>query len=409
MAEPDGIAGTVDFKHWADEGLKERSFERWKELRAELGRSFDVESGLPSAEDATWRYLTTYEDILDALRDYKRFARGTLQPGIERGMPLIPAELDPPDLGKYRALLLPPFSAAAVREIENNIRQHCRALVERFVDDGHCDFVSQFSTLYPTGVFMDLMGIPQKELPEYARLMEIITRSPLDDSGNQRVILEAEQEVAERVLAIIAERKATPGDDLVSQLIAAKIDGAPMPLHELLSMCMILLRGGLDTVVTQLAHLFAHLAQTPALRQRIVEEPESVPKIVEESLRFHGITVTARRTASDMEVGGCPIREGRRVILPIGAANRDPSKFPDPDRFDPDRRNGHHIAFGAGPHSCIGIHLAKAELRIALEEWHRLIPEYRIENERPLRYFMTDAFVGVEGLKLEWDVTAFAA
>jgi cytochrome P450 len=389
------------FKHWTDRGFIERGFSRWNELR-ERGRCITTDSGLPGGEDSTWQYLTNYEDIFVALRDFETFPRGQVQPGVERTMVLIPAELDPPEINKYRSLLIRPFSVQSVNAMEEDIRDFCRSLVEKVAAAQECEFVADFAAVYPTGIFLKLMGISLDELPDYARLMDIVTRSPYDNEEQKAVIMAAEYEVVERVLALIAKRTEQPGDDLVSHLIGSEVDGRKLNGEELLSMCLILLRGGLDTVVTQLSHMFGHLANDPALRRRIIEEPSCIPKVVEEFLRFYGITTTSRHAAHDVEFAGCPIKAGQRVVIPLAAANLDSAKFPDANTFDPDRSRNTHLAFGAGPHSCMGIHLARAELRIALEEWHKLIPDYRIKDNAKMKYFMADAILGVDGLALEW-------
>jgi len=184
--------------------------------------------------------------------------------------------------------------------------------------------------------------------------------------------------------------------------LTCKVDNRLLTHEELLSISLTLLRGGLDTVVAQLGHVFAHLAQDATLQERIGEDPASIPKIVEEMLRFYAIGVMSRRVAHDRELAGCPMKTGDRVMLPCMAANRDVSKFKDADTFDPDRARTAHLAFGAGPHSCLGIHLAKLEIRVALEEWIQRIPEFSLKDGTEPELVTTDAFIGMRKLMLEW-------
>lgn len=398
---PIAADGLGSFQHWKDSAIKARSFAAWDELRLKAGRVFATDPARTGRTDGAWWYLLGYEDILGAFRDFKNFPFGEVQPGAD-GFRSLPAEVDPPEHGKYRNLLNGLFSVGAVKAMEGDIRTFCQTLIAEFRARGECDFMVDFANRFPTSIFLSLLGLPQENLPYYADLMERVTHPALDDDLGSVSILEAQAELVERFTAIIADRRTNPGDDLISYLLTCEVDGRPLDEGELLSISLTLLRGGLDTVVAQLGHVFAHLANDTALRRRIRADPECVPRIVEEMLRFYSIGVMSRRVAQDLEFAGCPMKARDRVMLPCMAANRDASKFDNADRFDPDRKRTPHLAFGAGPHSCLGIHLAKLEIRIAIEEWIAAIPDFRIKAGTRAEVFMTDAFIGMAKLELEW-------
>ena len=176
----------------------------------------------------------------------------------------------------------------------------------------------------------------------------------------------------EHMNTVLDERRARRQDDIVSYLLDVEIDRRPLDDTELQQICTLLYAAGLDTVAGELGYMFLHLAEHPEHRRRVVAEPECIPAFVEETLRIYSIVTTNRIVTRDVEFAGCPMKAGDRVLLSMPAADRDPRQFPDADTFDLDRASNRHIAFAAGPHRCLGSHLARLELRVAVEEWHRL-------------------------------------
>ncbi len=187
-----------------------------------------------------------------------------------------------------------------------------------------------------------------------------------------------------------------------------EIDGEPVEDDDLLSCLLLLFMAGLDTVAAQLSYGMHHLAATPADRERLVADPSLVPVAVEEMLRTFPIVQTARKVTTDIEFHGCPLRAGDMVVFPLGSANRDEQTFPDGTEFALDRGFTRHIAFGAGPHRCLGSHLARQEMAIAIEEWHRRIPDYRLDPDREAREHGGGVY-GLDGLPLVWDTAGHRA
>lgn len=169
---------------------------------------------------------------------------------------------------------------------------------------------------------------------------------------------------------------------MVTRLLEARIDGKPIPEEDILTICLTLMLAGLDTTRSALGYIYAHLARNDADRQAIIDNPDLIPRAVEEFLRIYPLVFQVGREVQEpVEFHGLDLQPGDVVWLGIAQANRDPRKFPEPDRFIPDRKGvNQHIAFGAGPHRCLGMHLARLELAIVLREWHKRIPHYRIKE-----------------------------
>jgi cytochrome P450 len=185
---------------------------------------------------------------------------------------------------------------------------------------------------------------------------------------------------------VVADRRDEPGDDLVSELLLAEIDGAPLTSKHVLGTCFLLLMAGIDTTWSSIGSSLLHLATHPADRDRLVAEPELIPTAVEELLRAYAPVTMARVATSDTEIGGCPVHAGDKVLLPFPAGNRDPGKFDRPDEVIIDRARNRHFAFGIGIHRCLGSNLARMELAVAIEAWLERFPRFELEPGAEVRW-----------------------
>jgi cytochrome P450 len=349
--------------------------------------------------------VVNYEGILEVLQHPEKFSNSVvtaLDPDPQYKW--IPEMLDGDEHLQWRQQLGPLFSPKAVEKLEAKVRERAIDLIEEIVakDQGKCDLMAEFAQRYPTTIFLELMGLPVDELDQFMEWEHAILHTPTDGSEtSQQLRLEAMQSVMGRFAAIIAERRVEPRDDIVSKALMFQIDGKPVSDEDLLSFCLLMFMAGLDTVAVSLGWIFRHLAGHPEDRQRIVDEPELIPSAVEEFLRAYAIVIPARKVVQDTEIQGCPMKAGDMVNIPLAGATRDETVFPDAQSVDIERRPNNHIAFGAGPHRCLGSHLARRELRIALEEWHQRIPEYRLTPGSEL--FETGGQLGLTSLPLEWD------
>jgi len=311
----------------------------------------------------------------------------------------IPEMLDPPVHTKWRQFLAPEFAPNPMTHLEPKVRARCVELIERFADRGHCDFLNEFAYRYPTTIFMELMGLPLDGLEQFLVWEEDILHNPGVDDGTRA--LNAMMAVQDYFREIYAQRRAHPQDDLVTLSLSWRIDGEPVAEADLLAWCLLMFMAGLDTVAIQLSYSFWHLATHDADRARLVSEPGLIPSAVEEFLRAYSFVPTQRKVMRDTDFHGCPVKAGDMTLFAIPAACRDPHLFENPDEVILDREPNNHIAFGAGPHRCVGSHLARRELRIALEEWHRIIPDYRLDPE--VDVVEHGGMFGIDSLSLRWD------
>lgn len=322
----------------------------------------------------------------EVLRHPEVFSSSTTAHDMKTRRPLIPLQVDPPDHRKYRKLLDPLFAPQRVRELEHEVTHLVNELVDGFVGEEVIDFTERFSTPLPSQVFLTLFGLPMAELARFLAMKDGAIR-PDHVVGHEFGHPETEayqQRNADAIYdffdQVIAERRAAePRDDLIDHFLHVEVDGDRLTHDEILDICFLFLIAGLDTVTASLDCIFGYLADHPDARRRIVEHPDSVPAMVEEMLRWETPVMGAARVATrDAEVAGFAVEAGEQVMVLLGAANVDAREFPDGDHLVWDREVNRHLAFGGGVHRCLGSHLARLELRIALREWHRRIPEYSV-------------------------------
>ena len=349
--------------------------------------------------------LSSYETVHYAMQHYELFATApsvNIPAGLGQRRPLLPMEVDPPVQSRYRALLLPVFSPGRMKSIEGRIRDVADSLIDGFIGEGECDFVTDFAEQLPTVIFTQMMGLPLDQGPRFHNWKNILLHGHHDDPDGQ-IRARAGKELNEYLVALLEERKLAPGDDIISTLHAAEVDGDKLTDEEILDMTYLLFLAGLDTVASSLGLHFLHFAQRPDLRAQLRDDPEIIPLAVEEMLRVESLILAGRTATQDVEIGGQLIRKGDRVLINTVAAGRDPEMFTDPDEIRFDRGRSRHVAFGVGPHRCAGSHLARIELAIAYEHWHRRIPEYRIRDGVTIARHASSV-AGISTLPLVWDM-----
>ncbi|WP_007508474.1 MULTISPECIES: cytochrome P450 [Pseudofrankia] len=300
--------------------------------------------------------------------------------------PLIPIEYDPPEHRKYRKLINPVFSPAAVERWKEPVTRLVHELIDGFIDADEIDFARQFSTPLPSQIFLTLLGLPLEDLPTFLRLKDGIVRPSVllglppnhpDVKAHQRATA---QEIYAYYDKVLDERESGRRDDLLSHLLDVEVDGERLTRDELLDICFLFLTAGLDTVSASLETFMAYLAEHPERRAEVVASPDNIDNVIEELLRYESpVMLVSRFATTDTELAGCPVHEGEQVYVFIGAANLDEEELPDAGEVRFDRAVNRHIAFGGGVHRCLGSHLARLELRIILREWHARIPHYQIK------------------------------
>lgn len=340
--------------------------------------------------------LSRYDDVLWALRNPEIFSSEMdMQLALGNKRPMIPQQVDPPAQTRYRKLLDPHFSRRKMAQIVPDIRRHANALIDGFIDAGECEFDEAFAIPLPCSAFLSLLGLPFEELDLFLELKDGIIRpnkiapelNPFDIEGSKRVREQTGERIYGYFEKVLDERAAQPREDLLSALLRSEIDGEKLTRSEILDICFLLLLAGLDTVTATLGCNIAYLASNPEQRRRIVDDSSLIPGSVEELLRWETpVTAVPRIATRDVQVGEHTIEKGQLVTLLIGAANTDATHFADADSVDFERERNIHMAFGAGAHRCLGSHLARMELQVAMEEWHRRIPEYAIKPGETPRY-----------------------
>jgi cytochrome P450 len=321
-------------------------------------------------------FINDYELLFEAARDTGLFSsRALTLPALPAGLEprVIPVSLDPPEHGAFRLPLMKAFAPAKVKELEPFIRTFADELIDAVAADGRCDFVDAVAEPMPVIIFMKFMGLDTSRLREFRTWVYDM----LSNDDERRV---RSHKVIEAMLSeVIAARRAEPRDDMISRLIAGTVHDRPIGDDELLAYCLLLFAAGLDTVANSLSFTMQHLARDPALQDRLRAEPGMIPEAVEEFLRLYAVANIVRVVARDGEFGGASLRAGERVLLVLPTGNYDPKRFPEPARFDLDREDKAHISFNAGPHRCVGSHLARLELTLMLQQWFARMPNVALD------------------------------
>ena len=352
-------------------------------------------------------------EVDEALRNTDVFTSNMSAVDLQNVRPLIPLQIDPPDHKKYRKILDPLFAPRRVAELEEPVTALVNELIDALGDRTEIDFAADFSTRFPTHVFLTLLGLPLENLPTFLAMKDGIIRPNyvVGAAFGSPEAVAHQKATADSIYAyfdeVLDEREREPRDDLLSEFLVTEVDGVRLTRHEILDICFLFLIAGLDTVTATLDCMFAFLAENPDHRRQIVEEPELIPSAVEEMLRWETpVMGIVRAAVADAEIAGCPVKKGDHVIALIGAANTDEDSVDDADEVRFDREVNRHIAFGGGIHRCLGSHLARLELRIALREWHRRIPDYSVPEGHELVY--TAGIRSIEHFPLVLDQPATA-
>jgi cytochrome P450 len=321
-----------------------------------------------------------------------------LPPDIGR-LPLpTPINLDPPAHTIYRAPLQAAFSPKAMIARKEEVRALANSLIDAVIDQGHCDFMPDIAEPLPVQVFLKMMGLPLERQAEFRKLVHEFlapTENPMDIIGRMRSVADA---MKDEILA----RQTAPQDDLISLLWRAQIDGKPMTYELMEDFGVLLFIAGLDTVINGMGFGIRHLARNPDLQKTLRANPKLITEAAEEILRRYTFTVPSRRVAKDSVFAGLEFKEDDRVMIFLPAADLDPREFANPELFDMNRENKVHIAFGAGPHRCLGSHLARVELQVIYEQMLARLPEFRLDDTKPAR-FHAGNIIDIDSLAIRWD------
>ena len=322
-------------------------------------------------------FPTRYDDVRAVAYDTEHFSsrRIVVREQPPPRIPAPPITSDPPGHRADKHLLLPAFTPDQIKLHEPRARKICGKLIDRFAGKDGCDAAVDYAQELPVRMIAHMMGLPEEEGELFRKwIYEILVAGITQPALMMRAI----EESSAYFNAEIEKRKAAPGDDIISYLVSARIDGHPIEPERLLGTLRLILVAGIDTTWSAIGSCFWHLARHPEDRRRLVAEPELIPTAVEEFLRAYAPVTMAREVVKATTIGGCPFKEKQMVLLSFPAANRDPAVFPDADRVVIDRTENRHVAFGLGIHRCIGSNLARMEITVALQEWLKRIPEFSL-------------------------------
>jgi cytochrome P450 len=351
-----------------------------------------------------------HEAAFQVSRDWDRFSSEILPremlaqmmamapPGMKHIPRSVPITLDPPDHTRYRIPLAAPFGPKAIKARTEEIRALAGDLIDAVKAQGHCDFIAAVAEPLPVQVFLKMMGLPLERLAEFRRLVHVVLAPGMLDlaesAGRMRLVADAIDDV-------ILARKDDPKDDLISLLWNAQIEGEEMTLERMEDFGVLLFIAGLDTVINGIGFGVRRLASDLDLQDQLRADPALIPDAVEELLRRYSFTIPMRRVAQDIDFFGFPLKENERIAMYLPGADLDPAAFREPERFDM-ARDENHIAFGAGPHRCLGSHLARLELQVLYQEVLARLPTFRLDAERPAT-FHAGNIIAMDSLPLRWD------
>jgi len=353
-----------------------------------------------------------YEALLNAYRDTETFSSSfatpeqmkamaaSRPPGTPRVPQARPINLDPPEHTKYRTPLQRTFSPKAAVAMKEDITKLAKELIDAVADKGRCDFMPAVAEQLPVQVFIKMFGLPLERHAEYRLLAKEHLASIAADAA---AVAAKSLRIVDVMRDTIDERRQHPQNDILSMLWQTTLDGHPATMHDMEDYAVLLFIAGLDTVVNGMGLTMRHLATHPELQDELRSNPKIIPEAVEEMLRRYTFTVPVRRVAKDVVYEGAPMKAGERVLMYDPAADLDPKKFPNPEGYDLQREDKTHIAFGAGPHRCLGSHLARVEMQIIVEVALSRLRNIRLDPEHPPRYHGGHV-IGPDSLSLVWDV-----
>jgi cytochrome P450 len=338
--------------------------------------------------------VTEYDEVFEAARSDQVFSSARSPHGGEGlatvipKVPVhlhIPVELDPPRSRPYRKILNPKTSPDAISALVPRIQDWTTWFIDQVIEDGKCDFASVIGV--PAVVTLDWLGLDTSDWRRYSSALHAVLANQPDSPEHRHAVEVDLPWITEQIRAAIDDRRQRPRDDLISWIVAAEIDGAPISTDDAYSMIELLISGGVGTTASLVSQALVHLARHPEQREELRADPTLLERAVEEFLRaFSPTQALARTVTREVTLGGCPLQPGDRVLLAWASANRDPSAFENPDVVDIGRWPNRHAGFGIGVHRCAGAHLGRAMARELLGQVLRRMPDYEIDLDAVQTY-----------------------
>jgi cytochrome P450 len=401
QARPDNVPAdrVYDVDMYALDGIEDGYHEAWKRVQQ------------PGVPDLIWTprtgghwIATTGDTVREIYSDPTRFSSENIWLPKEAGekYEMVPTRMDPPEHTPYRKTLDKGLSLAQIRLVEDRVRKIAADLVDQIAPRGRCDFSADYANVFPIRVFMALADLPMEDVPRLAAFAKQMTRPEGDTPEQQAATLEAGNKgFFDYVDPIIRARRGGTGDDLITTMVNAEINGAPITHEKALGLVSLLLLAGLDTVVNFLSFMMIYLARHPEMVAELRTDELKLKRSAEEMFRRFPVVSEARMVARDQSYRGVELKRGDMILLPTALHGLDDQENHDPLTVDPDRRGISHSTFGGGPHRCAGLHLARMEAIVTLEEWFKRIPEFRLQDgARPI--YHSGIVAAVDNVPLVW-------
>ena len=337
-------------------------------------------SGMPHEESKPVFMVYRHEEVQQMLRDNETFSSAIIIDafGDVLGKHVM-LGMDEPEHGRHRSLVSKAFSQKALARWEDElVGKVGNELIDRFADRGRAELVKEFTFPYPSQIIAGLLGLPREDYPQFQRWSISLLSFTINPERGRA----ASNTLREYFVPILAARREEPRDDLISGLAQAEIDGEKLSDEEIFSFLRLLLPAGVETTYRSLGNMLFGLLSNPDQLDAVRADRSLLPQAIEEAVRWEPPLLAITRVATrDTELAGVPIPAGSSVMPMLGAANRQDDRYPDPDRFDIFRSARAHIGFGHGVHACLGMHLARLEMRVALNLLFDRLPHLRLDPD----------------------------
>ncbi|WP_067904322.1 cytochrome P450 [Nocardia vaccinii] len=363
-----------------DDNVQSRLYSEYERLRAR--------SRVARGEKYGGYYmLTRYEDVKSALLKPDQFIsrQGVTIPPYGLPIPSIPIEADPPEHRDYRSLLMPLFRGPHIAQLAEHVTEVTEKLIDDFIEQGYADLKKDLCEVVPSKMTEEFLGLADGEWQTLRSFGPVLLQTSRDELLSENAT--AAKGLMEFFSGVLDRKRQDPGDDLLTLLVNGEIKGEPMSSDEILGMAIMVGEAGHATTIRALTSTFLYLGEDLELRRQLIDDLSRVPSLIDEILRLESpVQLFARTVAADMEFAGTHFTTGDRVGMLFGCANRDEDVFDHAHTVDLDRKPNPHLSFGVGIHRCIGEPLARAEMKVVIEQVLRRIPDYSINPDAKLSW-----------------------
>lgn len=407
VPKPDHVPDALvyDFDFHFDPALKENAHERILQIANEAPEIFWTPRHgghwIMRGHHAVYKAQRDPDSFSNSPFDYEQVKAMNETLDDDHKMLLgLPITVDPPIHTIYRAPLNKTFSPKNMLALKDSIRELAVELIEKVKPDGRCEFMTAIAEPMPVQIFLSMFGLPLERQAEYRQLVDEHMRTPL--TSDQKQTMMRQRKIAMVLRDTILARREEPQDDIISMLWQTELDGKAPTLNDIENYCVILTIAGLDTVMNGMGLGVRHLAMNPDLQAQLRSDLSLVPEAAEELLRRYTFTVPPRFVTADLEFEGVAMKKGEMALMFLPAADLDAEEFATPAEYNLARENKVHIAFGTGPHRCLGSHLARIELQMLYEEMLKRLPEFRLDTDKEITFHGGNV-IGPDQVPLVWD------